>query len=112
MGAAIVTAYGESTPPAITEQQARIRWVGECLRDFNTLKPGMTRAEVEKVFPRHTMDEHSVPSRIIHPDCPLFMIDVYFDIKGNPEDQNRATPRPEDLLINISKPYIAYPIND
>ena len=112
MGAVIIASYGESAPPATTEQQARIRWVGECLRDFNALKLGMTRTEVETVFPQYTWDIHSFPTRIIHPDCPLFMIDVDFDVKGNPEDHNRATPSPEDLVTNISKPYIAFPVHD
>ena len=108
----LYTSYGESAPPATTEQEARIHWVEKCLVDFGRIRVGMTRSDVDKIFPQDGGIQCVSPVRYIHPECGYFMIDVSFDFKRNPDDQNRAITSPDDLVTNISRPYIEYPAYD
>jgi hypothetical protein len=86
--------------------------VQKCLEDFETVKAGMTRREVETKL---TMDgglQGVSPVRFTHPTCPYFKIDVEFDFQKNPADQNRAVWGKDDKVIRASKPYIERPFFD
>jgi hypothetical protein len=93
-------------------RQEHIAWVAKCLMDFESIKVGVTRGEIQKRF---MMDGgfHS-PSRVrfTHPECGYFKIDVEFDVKRDEKDQGRAISSPEDKAMKISKPYIEAPTMD
>ena len=108
MGAIIIASYGESVPPATAEQEARIDWVVNCLVDFNKIM-GMKRAEVEKLFPKDGGIQFTPFVRYLHPECAYFKIDVYYDFKTDPKDQYRPISGPDDLVTNVSRPYIESP---
>jgi hypothetical protein len=101
--------------PRITprrQQRDRLEWVEKCLADFESIKPGMKRSEVEK---RMSIDgglQFMVEERLCHPECSYFKIDVSFDVKHDPNDQNRAVISEEDKVLDFSKPYIERPIMD
>lgn len=86
--------------------------VQKCLRDFETIKAGMTRSEVESRFPRDGGIQAFSLVRFVHPACPYFKIDVEFDCKRNAADQNRAIRSKDDKATKISKPYIESPFAD
>ena len=86
--------------------QERIAWVKKCLRDFDSIKPGRSRKEIEKQFPMDGGVQGVSPVRFTHPECPHFKIEVEFSFKRNPHDQNRAVISPEDKTTKISKPYL------
>lgn len=87
-------------------------WVEKCLRDFESVKPGMTRGEIEKKFPMDGGLQVVSPVRFTHPECGYFKVDVEFDFKHNEKDQNRAIISPDDKAMKISRPYIERPIMD
>lgn len=103
----IYSAEGQKFESKINQE--RISWVRKCLDDFNGIKLGMTRGQIEKNFPKDGGLYGASCISFTHPDCPYFKIDVEFDFKRNPNDQNRAIISTDDKVIKVSKPYIEYP---
>ena len=93
-------------------QRERQEWVRRCLKDFEALKPGMTRAEVEKRFPIDGGLQGFSPVRYLHPDCPYFKVDVEFAVQRDPKAQNRVAPTQADKVTKVSKPYLETPFFD
>ncbi len=88
------------------------KWVQKCLMDFQYIKPGMTRGEIEKKFPMDGGLQSVSPVRHTHPECRYFKIDVEFDFKRDKKDQGRAIMSPDDKAIKVSRPYIETPYID
>jgi hypothetical protein len=87
-------------------------WVASCLKDFTAIKPGVTRRQVEDEF-RKDGGIHSLSTgRFAHPTCPYFKIDVEFDCKRDPADQNRMIQSGDDRVVHVSKPYLETPFMD
>jgi hypothetical protein len=104
------SAHGK--PPAATPDKGHTAWVEKCLKDFESVKAGMTRHDVDAKW---TMDggiQGVSPVRYAHPACPYFKIDVEFDFKKNAADQNRAITGKDDKVTRVSKPYIERPFLD
>jgi hypothetical protein len=87
-------------------------WVSKCLTDFQSIKPGMTRGEIQKKFPMDGGVQDFSLIRFAHPECDYFKIDVEFDSKRNANDQNRAINDSNDKVTKVSKPYIETPYMD
>lgn len=90
----------------------RAEWVEKCLKDFESIKVGMTRGEIEAKWPWDTGLQGVSPVRFTHPDFGYFKVDVEFDFKRNPADQNRAVWNKDDKATSISKPYIERSFGD
>jgi hypothetical protein len=85
---------------------------GDCLKNFESITNGMTRAEVKK---RLEMDGGLTgvsPVRFIDPKCPGFKISVEFDFKKDAANQGRAITSGTDKVIRVSKPYLESPFMD
>lgn len=111
IGMSLCAAYGQSTDN-LDERVTRNQWVEKCLSDFSNIKPGMTRHDVDILFPKDGGLHGASSGRYVHPECPYFKIEVFFDFKRNPEDQNRAIMSSKDPVTSASKPYIEYPTSD
>src|SRR5262245_46707943 len=83
-------------------------WVGESLKQMQSVKAGMTRAELLKVFT--TEGGLSSGLRRTYPfrECPYFKVDVEFDAVGRPaQDRDGRITLIEsdaDVIKKISKP--------
>ena len=99
-------------PPDKRTQQERLEWVRKSMTDLTSIKPDMTRAQVDKLLPMDGGLQDYVTVRYIHPDCPFFKIDVAFNVNRNHEDQGRIVPAPDDKVVTVSKPYIELPFSD
>jgi len=87
-------------------------WVEKCLGDFETIKLGMTRGEVEKRFPADGGLQTVSPVRFAHPECGYFKINVEFSFERDESDQGRAVASADDPVTKVSKPYIERPFMD
>jgi len=94
------------------DRRDRVKWVAKCLEDFQAIKTGMTREDVEKRFQMDGGLQGVSPVRFTHPECSYFKIDVEFSFKRDPQDQNRAIVSPDDKATKVSKPYIERPYID
>ena len=110
-----ISASAQSTSTQ-TLQQQRTDWVLGALREMQTIKPGMTRVDLLKVFreegglstPRHRTYGYK--------GFPMFKVDVEFRQAADPPVQRtNARPweeSPSDVIVSISRPYIAQIITD
>ena len=92
-------------------------WLAHLMEKMETIKPGMTRLDVLKVFraegglPAPTPAPTGLQrSRFVSQDCPYFKIDVEFEPVARPNlaygvlgflaEDNR------DVIVKVSKPYV------
>lgn len=102
----------QTSPPIAPLGDNHTSWVASCLEDFESIKPGMTRGQIEAKFPKEGGIQGVSPVRFTHPACRLFKIDVDFDFKRDSADQGRAIIREADKVTKASKPYIGRPVLD
>ena len=88
------------------------QWVEQCLHDFESIKPGMSRQEVEQKFPMDGGVQTVSPVRFTHPQCQYFKVNVSFEFKRDANDQNRAIFGSADKVTKVSNPYIERPFAD
>ena len=85
-------------------------WLARSLREMETIKPGMTRADLLKVF----QEEGGLSTRsqrtYVFRGSPYLKVDVTFEAVGAPQD--KLTQSPKDRITTISKPYLAWSISD
>jgi hypothetical protein len=92
------------------EQQAHIDWVGKVYERMLTIAPGMTRAQLLKIFEPDGGLSTSLQGRFVSRECLYFKVEVEFEAVGRPSrDVNgRVTmiEADEDRIVKISKPYV------
>ncbi|MBL7214470.1 MAG: hypothetical protein ISS71_02195 [Phycisphaerae bacterium] len=88
------------------------KWVIKCLKDYEFIKPGVTRAEIMRKFPMDGGLQTISPVRFVHPECSFFKVDVSFTFERDYTDQGRAIMGKNDKVVEVSKPYIENPFYD
>jgi len=88
------------------------QWVESCLKDFEFVKVGMTRSQVESKLSKDGGLHTASQVHFVHPACRYFKIDVEFEFKRDAADQNRAIKGKDDRVTKVSKPYIERPFSD
>ena len=81
-------------------------WVEQSLRTMNTIKVGMTRRQLMKVFtyPDGLWSVSRTRQTFAYRDCPSFLINVEFKPVGTLKPGMRESA--DDRITKISKPYI------
>ena len=85
-------------------------WVEKSLREIESVKVGMTRLELLKVFTEEGGISTRTWRRYVYRDCPYIKVDVEFEPVGEPE--NKLTQSPSDKIVKISKPFLEWSILD
>jgi hypothetical protein len=75
------------------------QWVGNVLAWIATIKPGMTRSDLLRVFTTEGGLSTRTRRTYVLKQCPTIKVDVEFSISGN---------EAEDKITQISKPYLDY----
>jgi hypothetical protein len=98
------------TPSANTSpyDSEHTRWIIASLKEMQTVKVGMNRGELLKVFTTEGGLSTRQQRRYVYRDCPYIKVDVEF---ASIED-GQQVERPEDRIIKISKPFLEFGIND
>jgi len=106
------------------DQQSRLQayekdhtaWVAESLKRMQTIKPGMTRTDLLKVFTTEGGLSTGLQRTFVSQDCPYFKVDVEFEAVGRPNrDVNGRVTLEEgskDIIVKISRPYLEFSIMD
>jgi hypothetical protein len=63
-----------------------ISWVAEALKRMQTVKPGMTREDLLKVFTTEGGLSTGLRRTFVSRDCPYFKVDVQFEAVGRPAE--------------------------
>ena len=106
----------DKTSKTVQESQSNTEWVSQSLKEMQTIKVGMTRADLLKVF----TTEGGLSTRLwrtyVYHRCPYFKVDVKFRAVGPPakdsEGQVTLLESAEDIITKISKPYLDWSIAD
>jgi len=80
------------------------------------IKVGMTRADLLKVFTTEGGLSTGLNRTYVYRECPYIKVDVEFEPVGRParDTDGRVTlvEANEDVIKNISKPYLAWMVTD
>lgn len=91
-------------PPQDTGEQAHQQWLEERYKDATSIKPGMTRADLLKLFIEDGGLQSIPAGRYVLKTCQLIQIEVKFDTKYGVAYK----PVPDESLkiVEVSKPYL------
>ena len=110
---------GSLRPTRLSQEPCKednARWVGEALTRMQSVKPGMTRGDLLRVFGTEGGLSTGLRRTYISRDCPYFKVDVEFHAVGRAERdrEGRVTLVEDnrDIIANISKPYLEFSIGD
>jgi|SRR5579862_3799089 len=99
--------------PCYQDHQA---WVTHILEKMETIKTGMTREELLKVFTTEGGLWTGLHRTFISRDCSYFKVDVDFDAVGRPnrDEDGRVTlvEDTRDIIVKVSRPYVQGAIVD
>jgi len=84
--------------------------ISDILTECQKIKPGMTRAELLKVFTTEGGLSSPAFRTFVYRGCPYAKVDVEFTL-SEPK-QNVLEERPTDTVSRLSRPYLEWSIND
>ena len=109
------TLSGRARPHQPTQPEY-VAWVAQTLKRMQTVKVGMTRAELMRVFTTEGGISTPLQRVFVSRDCPYFKVEVRFRAVGRPErDSNGRVimiEGGEDEIIEISRPYLQFSVID
>jgi hypothetical protein len=80
--------------------------ISDILKECDSIKPGMTRADLLKVFTTEGGLSTQTWRTFVHSRCPYIKVDVELAPTTSKQEQ------PTDIITKISKPYLAWSIGD
>jgi hypothetical protein len=102
--------------PQASKQRDHVAWVAEALKRMQTVKPGMTRTDLLRVFTTEGGQSTGLHRTYVSRDCPYFKVDVEFKPVGRPDRDadGRVTlvEGNQDIITKISRPYLQFSIMD
>ena len=108
---ALVRSQSESS-----QCSSHVAWVAACLKTMQTIKPGMTRDELLKVFMTEGGISTALHRTFVSRDCPYFKVDVTFrrasDFAATTDKKDSLTEKDDDVIATISQPYLQLSIMD
>jgi hypothetical protein len=81
-------------------------WVSECINRIQSIKLGSSRAELLKVFTTEGGLSTRSQRTYVYRDCPYIKVDVKFKAVDN----DKYEEKPDDIITEISKPYLQWSI--
>ena len=87
--------------------QKHTEWIEHVVRVVSNIKPGMTRQSLSRSFEGDGGLQFRLQGRYTYKHCHYIKIDVEFSGVDDGPDFS-----PNDKIVNVSRPYLAYPISD
>ena len=119
LGAAIATGIYLEAKPQISQvatPQDHVKWVAQVLKEMKTIKPGMTRGDLMKVFGTEGGLSTGLQRTYVSRECPYFKVGVRFEAVGRPsrDADGRVTleESDQDIVVEISRPFLEFSITD
>ena len=98
------------------KSQSHTEWMANSLEEMQKIKVGMTREDLLKVFTTEGGLSTDLNRTYVYRECPYIKVDVEFEPVGRParDADGRVTlvEANEDVIKNISKPYLAWMVMD
>jgi len=83
-------------------------WLAKAMREMGTIKPGMTRADLLKVFEEEGGLSTRTQRRYVYRGSVHIKVDATFEPIGD----DKRGEKPEDKITKISKPFLEWSIMD
>jgi len=93
--------------PCAPSEKEHTQWVDSVLRLVSTLKSGMTRKDLSKLFTEEGGLSIRTQRTYVYRQCPHIKVDVTFAPASAGINE-----MPEDVIVKISRPYLQYTISD
>jgi hypothetical protein len=84
--------------------------ISDILTECQKIKPGMTRAELLKIFITEGGVSTATHRTFVYRGCPYIKVDVDFT-RSDPK-QKVVKERPTDIISKVSKPYLEWSVID
>jgi len=98
------------------KSQGHTEWMANSLKEMQKIKVGMTREDLLKVFTTEGGISTDLNRTYVYRECPYIKVDVEFEPVGRParDADGRVTlvEANEDVIKNISRPYLAWMVTD
>jgi len=98
------------------QAQQPTEWIAKSLKEMEKIKPGMTRADLLKVFTTEGGLSTGLNRTYVYRECPYIKVDVEFEPVGRParDAEGRVTlvEADQDVIKKVSKPYLEWGILD
>ena len=85
------------------------QWLTTAMKEMQTVRPGMTRADLLKVFRGEGGLSTRRSRRYVYHGSPYIKVNVDFDPVGNADG---LSEQPDDKIVKISQPYLEWSIFD
>jgi hypothetical protein len=95
--------YEQTTPSVDREHSA---WIAVTLRAMQTIKVGMTREDLTKLFTTEGGLSTTSQRTYVYQQCPYIKVDVKFAASSREEEL------PTDKIVEVSRPYLAWSVMD
>jgi hypothetical protein len=93
-----------------------VEWVAKVMEKMKTIKLGDTRKSLLRVFTTEGGLSTALQQTYVSQDCPYFKVDVKFRAIGRPErdsdGRGTSVETDDDIIIRLSRPYLAYSVLD
>jgi hypothetical protein len=99
----------EPLPTSTAYDSEQARWIAANLVELESIKVGMTRGQLLKVFMGEGGISNRTWRRYVYRRCGYVKVDVEFDPAGNPSSHEEG---PDDRITKISKPFLELAIMD
>ena len=107
VGLLICVSVGTFSPSsAFRGTDEHTEWIAKSLKEMETVKVGITRANLLRVFNEEGGISTKTQRRYAYRDCPYIKVDVEFEAVGQLENS------PRDRITKISKPFLEWSIVD
>jgi hypothetical protein len=93
--------------PGLHIDQEHTQWIQHVMRSISTIKAGMTRRDLPRVFAEDGGLSTRSQGRFVYRQCPYIKVDVEL----SPADEG-ADQSPDDKIVRVSRPYLEYPVSD
>jgi hypothetical protein len=101
-----VLAQDSATEQRMIDQK-HTEWIEHVVRVVSNIKPGMTRQSLSRSFERDGGLQFRSHGRYAYKHCHYIKVDIEF---SNVDDSPDLSP--DDKIVNVSRPYLEYPISD
>ncbi len=99
-------AQSESQQNASQTDRERTAWIAGALNAIQTIKVGMTRSDLMKLFTTEGGLSNASQRTYVYRQCPYIKVDVKFWASS------RDGESPVDKIVEVSRPYLAWSVMD
>jgi len=94
----------QENPTQLDEEHTA--WITDVLKSAQTIKVGMTRSDLMKVFTTEGGLSTTSQRKYVYRHCPYIKVDVKFTAASPSEEL------PTDKIVRVSRPYLEWSIMD